>query len=93
MGADSAAAEGTGTLSAKVEDFSFVPAQLEVQRGTTVTWTNQGQVIHTVTANDGSFDSGEIDSGAKGSVTFSRPGTYQYHCTPHPFMRGVIVVR
>jgi plastocyanin len=93
MGADTAGAKATSTLSARVEDFSFVPARLEVERGTTVTWTNQGQVIHTVTANDGSFDSGEIDSGANGSVRFSRPGTYAYHCTPHPFMRGVIVVR
>jgi plastocyanin len=83
----------TGTLSARVEDFSYEPARLEVQRGTTVTWTNRGQVIHTVTANDGSFDSGNIDSGAKGSIRFSRPGTYEYHCTPHPFMRGVVVVR
>ncbi|HET6837907.1 MAG TPA: cupredoxin family copper-binding protein [Gemmatimonadales bacterium] len=91
--ADTAAAEGAATLSARVEDFSFEPARLEVQRGTTVTWTNQGQVIHTVTANDGSFDSGQIDSGAKGSITFSRPGTYEYHCTPHPFMRGVVVVQ
>ena len=92
-GADTAAAQSTNTLTAKVEDFSFEPARLEVQRGTTVTWTNEGQVIHTVTANYGSFDSGQIDSGAKGSVTFSRPGTFEYHCTPHPFMRGVIVVR
>jgi plastocyanin len=90
-GADSAAA--TNVLSARMEDFSFQPARLEVQRGTRVTWTNQGQVIHTVTANDGSFDSGDIGSGARGSITFSRPGTYEYHCRPHPFMRGVIVVR
>jgi plastocyanin len=89
--ADTATAEGN-TLSARVEDFSFQPARLEVKAGTTVTWTNQGQVIHTVTAEDGSFDSGEIDAGAKGSITFSRPGTYAYHCTPHPFMKGVIVV-
>jgi len=93
MGGDTAGVEAANSLSARVEDFSFEPARLEVQRGTRVTWTNEGQVIHTVTANDSSFDSGEIDSGAKGSVTFSRPGTYEYHCTPHPFMRGVIVVR
>ena len=89
---DSVAAKGT-TLSAQVADFSFQPARLEVKPGTTVVWTNQGQVIHTVTAEDGSFDSGEIDSGAKGSITFSRPGTYPYHCTPHPFMKGVVVVK
>jgi plastocyanin len=92
MTADTADATGT-TLAARVVDFSFEPARLEVQRGTTVTWSNQGQVIHTVTANDRSFDSGLINSGAKASLTFSRPGTYEYHCAPHPFMRGVIVVR
>jgi plastocyanin len=91
-GADSVSAEGT-TISARMEDFSFQPAQLEVRPGTTVVWTNQGQVIHTVTAEDRSFDSGEIDAGARASITFSRPGTYAYHCTPHPFMRGVVVVK
>jgi plastocyanin len=91
-GPDSVSAGGT-TASATVEDFSFQPARLEVRPGTTVVWTNRGQVIHTVTAEDGSFDSGEIDSGAKGSITFSRPGTYPYHCTPHPFMKGVVVVK
>ena len=89
---DTAGGERT-TRSARVEDFNYRPARLEVQAGTTVVWTNQGQVIHTVTAEDGSFDSGEIDSGGKGSITFSRPGTYPYHCTPHPFMKGVVVVK
>jgi plastocyanin len=50
-------------------------------------------VVHTVTAEDGSFESGEIQPGARGSVTFSRPGTYPYHCTPHPLMKGVGEVR
>jgi plastocyanin len=93
MAADTAGVATGTTLAARVVDFSFEPARLEVQRGTTVTWSNQGQVIHTVTANDRSFDSGLINSGAKASLTFSRPGTYEYHCAPHPFMRGVIVVQ
>jgi plastocyanin len=92
LGADTVNAEGI-TVSARVEDFSFQPARLEVRPGATVVWSNQGQVIHTVTAEDGSFDSGEIDPGAQGRITFSRPGTYRYHCTPHPFMRGVVVVK
>jgi plastocyanin len=58
-----------------------------------VVWTNGGQVVHTVSADDRSFESGEIQPGAKGSVTFSRPGVYRYHCTPHPFMHGVVEVR
>jgi plastocyanin len=50
-------------------------------------------VIHTVTADDRLFDSGSIEPGARRSITFSRAGTFTYRCTPHPFMRGVIVVR
>ena len=91
-GADTSRA-ATATVSATVEDFSFQPGRLVVKPGTTVVWTNQGQVVHTVTAEDGSFESGEIQPGARGSVTFSRPGTYPYHCTPHPFMEGVVEVR
>jgi plastocyanin len=92
LGGDTTAA-GRRTISARTEDFSFRPARLEVEIGTTVEWTNTGQVVHTVTAEDRSFDSGEIEPGNRRSITFSRPGTYNYLCTPHPFMRGVIVVR
>jgi plastocyanin len=84
----------TGTrLSAAIVDFSYQPARLTIRPGTTVVWNNRGQVAHTVTAEDRSFDTGEIDSGQTGSLTFARPGTYRYYCTPHPFMKGEIVVR
>jgi plastocyanin len=56
-------------------------------------WTNRGQVVHTVTADNGAFDSGNIEPGERRSLTFSTPGTFPFRCTPHPFMRGVIVVR
>ena len=91
-GPDTAIA-GRDTLNASIEDFTFRPARLEIRVGTTVTWTNRGQVIHTVTADDRSFDSGSIEPGERRSLTFSRAGTFPYRCTPHPFMRGVIVVR
>jgi plastocyanin len=81
------------TRKAGMEDFVFLPARIEVARGTTIVWTNRGQVTHTVTAEDGSFESGNIDPGQQRSLTFSRAGTFPFHCTPHPFMRGVIVVR
>jgi plastocyanin len=58
-----------------------------------VAWRNNDQLVHTVTANDGSFDSGSIQPGTTWRHTFTRPGTYVFHCTPHPFMRGVIIVR
>jgi plastocyanin len=76
-----------------VQDFMFRPARLEIAAGTTVVWTNGGQVLHTVTAEDGSFDSGPIEVGERRGITFSRPGTFTFRCTPHPFMRGEVVVR
>jgi plastocyanin len=91
-GADTSSA-GRTTVSAGIVDFSFQPGRLTVRPGTTVVWNNRGQVVHTATAEDGSFDTGVIDSGKAGSVTFSRPGTYRYRCTPHPFMKGEIVVQ
>jgi plastocyanin len=81
------------SITAVVQDFMFRPARMEVPAGTTVVWTNGGQVLHTVTAEDGSFDSGPIEAGERRGITFSRPGTFPFHCTPHPFMRGEIVVR
>ncbi len=91
--APAAPAAGRDTVTADVRDFMFRPAQLVVAPGTTIIWTNGGQVIHTVTAEDGSFDSGAIDSGQRRALLFTKPGTFPFHCTPHPFMRGEVIVR
>jgi plastocyanin len=88
-----APAGGRDTVTAAVQDFLFRPGRLEIAAGTTIMWTNDGQVIHTVSAADGGFDSGPIEPGQRRSITFTRPGTFPFHCTPHPFMTGVIVVR
>ena len=84
---------GRDTVRAEIRDFMFRPARLLVAAGTTVVWTNGGQVVHTVTAEDGSFDSGEIQSSERRAMVFPTPGTFPFHCTPHPFMRGELVVR
>jgi plastocyanin len=84
---------GSDTVTAVVEDFRFSPARLEVAEGTTIVWTNRGQVVHTVTAQDQSFDSGPIELGERRAITFSRAGTFPFRCTPHPFMSGTVVVR
>ena len=86
------AAAGRDTVRATIEDFLFQPGRIEVPAGTTIVWTNNGQVAHTVTAEDGSFESGPIEPGQSHALTFTRPGTFPFHCTPHPFMRGQIVV-
>jgi plastocyanin len=81
------------SVSAVMQDFMFRPRRLEIPAGTTIVWTNGGQVTHTVTAEDGSFDSGPIEPGQRRGITFTRAGTFPFRCTPHPFMRGEIVVR
>jgi plastocyanin len=53
---------------------------------------NADQVQHSVTSEDGAFDSGLIDSGRSFERVFDRPGSYSYHCTPHPFMHGRVIV-
>jgi plastocyanin len=82
---------GAGTPPNK----GFSPDNITVVIGVnnTVTWTNNDISIHTVTANDGSFDSGYLNGGASFSYTFTRPGIYQYHCTIHPWMTGFVTVK
>src|SRR5829696_1777671 len=75
-----------------IVDFAFQPASLEVPAGTTVTWTNSGAAPHTVTADDGAFDSDRLAPGATFSQTFDTAGTFTYHCEIHPQMTGTIVV-
>jgi plastocyanin len=58
----------------------------------TVIWTNNDNEPHTVTASDGSFDSGNINPGATFTYTFTKPGTFRYFCTPHPWMHGYVTV-
>jgi hypothetical protein len=58
--------------------------------GDTVTWANSGPSQHSATANDGSFDTGVLNKGASGSHTFSKAGTFAYHCSVHPNMHGTV---
>ncbi len=73
----------------------FVPATLTVDQGTTVEWVNNGKGIHTVTDNDGAWDSGSLSPGETYTRTFDRKGTFGYYCVPHRSMgmAGTIVVR
>lgn len=65
---------------------------LTVKVGTTVTWSNDDNTLHTVTAVDGSFDSGFFDSGESYSYTFTEVGEFEYFCQPHPWMRAMVIV-
>ena len=73
--------------------FTFKPKTLNILVGTTVTWKNTTTVPHTATSDDGTtFNSGTINPGSSFSFTFTKKGTFTYHCNFHPFMHGSIVV-
>jgi plastocyanin len=71
---------------------SYNPTAVEVNSGTTVTWTNDDFVAHTVTDIEESFDSGFIQSGSTWSYTFEKSGEWDYLCTLHPWMKGTVSV-
>jgi plastocyanin len=70
----------------------YSPANYTMIVGSTVTWVNHDDATHTVTENNGLFDSGPLPLGASFSYTFTQPGTYHYSCAYHPWMMGTIVV-
>lgn len=81
------------TVHVAIDGLEYVPARLEVTPGTTVVWTNRAPLAHTVTANDGTWGSPSLDPDDSWGHTFTEPGEYAFHCAPHPFMVGVVVVR
>jgi plastocyanin len=75
------------------QEWNYTPDDLTAVVGATITWTNTGAVVHTVTADDGtSFDSGTLDPQAIFTFMPDTPGTYAYHCTFHPWMKGSFTV-
>lgn len=91
--AASSAAQTSGKTAVAIKGFAFNPGSVSVAVGTTVTWTNQDSTAHTVTANDGSFDSGPVQPGSSFSHTFTKAGTVAYHCKIHPSMTATIIVK
>ncbi|TPG28145.1 cupredoxin domain-containing protein [Mycolicibacterium hodleri] len=75
-----------------IDNFMFAPVKLTVPVGSTVTWTNHDGEPHTVVANDGSFHSPGLDTGATFSFTFTTPGSFDYICSVHPFMHATVLV-
>ena len=77
----------------RISEFKFVPEDMTVDAGTTVRWTNADSAPHTATADDGSFDTGNLREGQTGKAALREPGTYTYFCEFHKFMRAKITVR
>jgi plastocyanin len=78
--------------SVTITDFKYEPKSITVSVGDTVVWTNDGPTAHSATADDGTFDTGNLTKGVTGSYKFTKAGKYSYHCTPHPFMKASVTV-
>jgi plastocyanin len=77
-----------------IRDFTFQPDSISVPPGATVTWVNceVGVEPHSTTSDTGAWDSSDLSPGSRFSHTFPVPGAFPYHCTPHPFMLGKVIV-
>ncbi len=77
----------------KMADYSYGPARITVTAGTKVTFTNNGSQPHNASSSDGGgWDTGLLAKGETATVTFNKPGTYNFICTPHPSMIGQVIV-
>lgn len=85
--------EDQPATAVKIDNFTFTPSQLTVAAGTTVRWTNQDDVPHTIVADDKSFKSKALDTDDVFTYTFTKPGTYKYFCGLHPKMTATVVVK
>ncbi len=82
----------TTGVNVTIQDFFFSPDNITIAVNTIVTWKNLGPTTHSTVSNDGIWNSGLLTVGQTFSFNFTAPGTYQYHCVPHLWMHGVIIV-
>lgn len=80
-----------GTVN--VQNSTFTPGTITINKGDTVTWKNNDTMIHRVVADDGSFDLGDMVNNGTSKRTFDIIGTYNYHCAIHTFMTGTVIVK
>jgi plastocyanin len=76
-----------------IKTFAFAPKEITVAFGTKIIWTNRDETPHTVTSTDKSFASKGLDTDDKFEHTFASEGDFNYSCTLHPFMTGIVHVR
>ena len=76
-----------------IQNFQYTPGRVVVTAGTPIMVSNADGTVHTLTADNGSFDTGDLAGGGHGSVTIAAPGRYAYHCAIHNSMTGTIEVQ
>jgi plastocyanin len=79
------------TASVDINNFAFNPATITVKSGTTLVWTNNDSVTHTI--NSATFNSGNLSTGQSYSHLFDTVGTFNYTCGIHPSMLGTVIVQ
>jgi plastocyanin len=79
-------------LTIHIKDFTFTPTPARIHAGDRITFVNDDAEAHTATAGDASFDSEGLDGGGTWQHVFVKPGTYNYFCQLHPYMKATIVV-
>lgn len=88
-------AKGTGEPDENevwIQGMVFNPLTVAVLAGNTIKWTNRDIVAHTITLDNGLFDSGSMENGSSFVWKFNNTGTFTYHCAIHPAMKGSIIV-
>jgi plastocyanin len=85
-------AAGAAAARVSVANYLYAPATIRIRAGESVEWVNEDDVVHTVSAENGAFESGAIRPGDVWRARFDEPGLYPYYCGPHPFMKGVVSV-
>ena len=90
-------AVGTDTIKigANNTEYSFAPARARIKSGTTLTFTNVGDIPHDSTSlvqDSNGWSTGAISKGETKTVKFDKPGVYYYICSPHPWMYGQVIV-
>ena len=93
VGPNTSSAPKTMTNSVIIKSFAFSPVVDTISQGTTITWKNNDGVAHTSTSDSGVWDTGSIPSGGSKTTVFNMVGSFPYHCTIHPSMTGIIVVK
>jgi plastocyanin len=83
----------TSGIAVTIQNFAFSPATLEVNKGDTVTWTNEDSVPHQIASDTNVFLGSSMNKGQTFSFTFTETGIFPYHCAIHPSMQGKIIVK
>jgi len=78
--------------SVSIQNYAFSPSTLTIQKGANVTWKNDDSVQHTVVSDSSAFSSPLLSTGDTYTYQFNNSGSFSYHCSIHPYMKGTIVI-